>query len=180
MVAVVRQSGLVLEVPEAEAAVGRHRDMLDANARLGAPAHITVLFPFVPPTQIDPVVVAKLRRTLAGTLAFDFQLTRTAWFGDEVLWLAPEDPQPFRILTELVRTAFPDFPPFEGQFDDVVPHLTVAHDCDLADMRAAERAVERQLPIRGSALKVTLLAQADDSGMWTRQAAFPLAKPGAS
>jgi hypothetical protein len=48
MVAVVRQSGLVIEVHEAETAVPRHRDMLDANARLGVAAHITVLFPFVP------------------------------------------------------------------------------------------------------------------------------------
>jgi 2'-5' RNA ligase len=180
MGAVLRQSGLVLEVPEAEAAVGRHRAVLDANARLGVPAHVTVLFPFVPPAQIDPVVVAELRRILAGTAAFDFRLTRTAWFGDEVLWLAPEDPQPFRILTELVHTAFPGFPQFEGQFDDVVPHLTVAHGCDLEDMQAAERAVEQHLPIGGRARKVTLMAQADDSGTWTRHTTFPLAEPGRS
>jgi 2'-5' RNA ligase len=180
MVAVHHQSGLVLEVPEAEAAVGRHRDILDANARLGVPAHITVLFPFVPPAQIDPVVIAELRRILAGTAAFDFQLTRTAWFGDEVLWLAPQDPQPFRILTELVHKAFPGFPPFEGKFDDVVPHLTVAHGCELADMQAAERALEEQLPIRGRAETVTLMAQADHNGTWTRQATFPLARPGTS
>jgi hypothetical protein len=36
------------------------------------------------------VVIGELRRILAGTAAFDFQLTRTAWFGDEILWLAPE------------------------------------------------------------------------------------------
>ncbi|WP_319460873.1 2'-5' RNA ligase family protein [Micromonospora sp. RTP1Z1] len=177
MGAVLRQSGLILEVPEAEAAVGRHRDVLDANARLGVPAHVTVLFPFVPPAQIDLVVVAELRRIFAGTAAFDFRLTRTAWFGDEVLWLAPEDPQPFRILTELVHTAFPDFPPFEGQFDDVVPHLTVAHGCDSADMQAAERALEQHLPILGRARKMTLIAQADDSGTWIRQTTFPLAEP---
>jgi 2'-5' RNA ligase len=180
MGAVPRQSGLVLEVAEAEAAVGRHRETLDANARLGVPAHITVLFPFMPPAQIAPVVVAELRRILTGTAAFDFRLTRTAWFGDEVLWLAPEDPQPFRNLTELVHTAFPDFPPFEGQFDDVVPHLTVAHGCDLEDMHAAERALEQHLPIRGRARKVTLMAQADDIGTWTRQTTFPLARPGSS
>jgi 2'-5' RNA ligase len=178
MGAVLRQSGLVFEVPEAEAAVGRHREVLDANARRGVPAHVTVLFPFVPPAQIDPVVVAELRRILAGTGAFDFRLTRTAWFGDDVLWLAPEDPEPFRSVTDLVHTAFPDLPPFEGQFDDVVPHLTVAHGCDLEDMQAAERALEQHLPIVGRAGKVTLMAQVDDSGTWTRQTTFPLAEPG--
>jgi 2'-5' RNA ligase len=139
-----------------------------------------VLFSFVPPAQIDPVVVAELRRILAGTAAFDFRLNRTAWFGDQVLWLAPEDPQPFRILTELAHTAFPDFPPFEGQFDDIVPHLTVAHGCDLQHMQAAERAVEQHLPIAGRARMVTLMVQADDSGTWTRHITFPLAEPGRS
>ena len=96
--------------------------------------------------------------------------------GDEVLWLAPEDPRPFRILTELVHIAFPDFPPFEGQFEDVVPHLTVAHGCALDDMRTAERAVEQHLPIEGRARKVTLMVQADDSGTWTKHTTLPLAE----
>jgi hypothetical protein len=42
-------SALIIEVPEAEAAVQRHRQRLDANAPLGIPAHITVLAPFMPP-----------------------------------------------------------------------------------------------------------------------------------
>ncbi|MFE9204539.1 2'-5' RNA ligase family protein [Micromonospora sp. NPDC007230] len=180
MGAVLGRSALVVEVPEAEAAVGCHRDVLDATARLGVPAHITVLFPFVPPAQIDAMVVAELQRIFAGTAAFDFRLTRTAWFGDEVLWLAPEDSQPFRMLTELVHAAFPAFPPYEGQFDDVVPHLTVADGCDLADMQAAERAIEQHLPLRGLARKVSLMAQFDDSGTWTRHTSFPLAEPGRS
>jgi hypothetical protein len=53
--------------------VGEHRDLLDPGARLGVPGHVTVLFPFVPPAQIDPVVVAELRQ-VAGTAAFDFRL----------------------------------------------------------------------------------------------------------
>jgi hypothetical protein len=40
-------------VPEAEPAVRHHREHLDANAPLGIPAHITVLFPFMPPETID-------------------------------------------------------------------------------------------------------------------------------
>ncbi|HEX5997253.1 MAG TPA: 2'-5' RNA ligase family protein [Jiangellales bacterium] len=178
MGAVLGQSGLVVEVAEAEAAVGPHRDLLDANARLGVPAHITVLFPFLPSVQISPPVVAELRRILASTAAFDFRLTRTAWFGDEVLWLAPEDPEPFRNLTALVHTAFPDFPPYEGQFDEVLPHLTVAHGCDLEDMQAAEQAIKQHLPILGRAQVVTLMAQTDDREAWTRQTRFLLAEPG--
>jgi hypothetical protein len=101
------------------------------------------------------------RCTFAGTAAFDFRLIRTARFGDEVLWLAPENPQPFRNLTQLVHTAFPDFPPYEGQLDHIVHHLTVGHGSDVEQMKAAERAVQRHLPIRGQVREVTLLVQVD-------------------
>lgn len=178
MEAVIRRSGLVLEVPEAEAVVGRHRAALDANARLGVPAHITVLFPFLPVDHIAPPVIAALRRLFAGVAAFDVRLSRTAWFGRDVLWLAPEDARPLRALTDLVYEAFPDYPPFEGRFDDVVPHLTVAHGCDLADMQAAERAVSRRLPVKSRARRVTLMAQDDGGGAWARHATFELATSG--
>jgi hypothetical protein len=85
-------SGLMVEVPEAEPAVARHRERLDASARLGVPAHITVLSPFMPPQAIGPAELARLEHLLAAFSPFRFQLDRTAWFGDEVLWLAPRDP----------------------------------------------------------------------------------------
>jgi hypothetical protein len=57
------QSGLIIEVPEAEPAVRQHRERLDASAPLGIPAHITVLFPFMPPETIG---AATLTRQAAG------------------------------------------------------------------------------------------------------------------
>src|ERR1700761_7063123 len=47
------QSALLIRVPAAEPAVGAHRARLDASARDGVPAHLTVLYPFLPPAQID-------------------------------------------------------------------------------------------------------------------------------
>jgi hypothetical protein len=174
MSGVERRSGLILEIPGAEPVVGPHRSRLDVNAQLGVPAHVTVLFPFMPAQLCDEAILAKLQRLFATTPAFDYQLSRTAWFGEQVLWLAPLDPRPFLALTELAYKAFPEFPPFEGQFDEVIPHLTVAHGCELSAMKAAERAVEHQLPITGRARHVTLMSQADDSGRWTRTATFLL------
>ena len=43
------QSALLILVPAAEPAVGEHRARLDASARDGVPAHLTVLYPFLPP-----------------------------------------------------------------------------------------------------------------------------------
>jgi hypothetical protein len=45
------QSALIIEVPEAEPAVARCREHLDASDALGVPAHITVLAPFMPVIQ---------------------------------------------------------------------------------------------------------------------------------
>jgi hypothetical protein len=59
------RSGLIIEVPEAEPAVRQHRERLDASAPLGVPAHITVLFPFMPPEAIDAAAVTKLEELFA-------------------------------------------------------------------------------------------------------------------
>lgn len=167
-------SGLIVEVPDAETAVRHHRDALDCNARGGVPAHITVLYPFLPTHLIDQTVLADLTALFARMPSFDVALTHTAWFGDQVLWLAPEDPQPFLTLTDLVHGAYPDFPPFAGLFADVVPHLTVGHGPHLAEMVLAERAVHEHLPIHTSARQVTLMTQDEADGAWTTAARFPL------
>lgn len=168
-------SGLIVEVPEAEPVVARLRERLDASAPLGIPAHITVLFPFMPPSAIDPAVLAKLAHLFAAVSRFRFRLDHTDWFGDEVLWLAPRDPGPFRALIEAVHQAFPAFPPFDGQFSDVVPHLTVGKGHPVSDLRAAEESVRAHLPIDGHATEVTLVTQQSAGGRWTGAATFALA-----
>lgn len=145
-------SGLIIEVPEAEPAVRHHRERLDTSAPLGVPAHITVLFPFMPPETIDAAAHTKLAELFANIGRFQFELDRTSWFGDDVLWLAPHDSAPFRALTQQVFRAFPAFPPFEGQFEDVVPHL----------------------PIEVSATAITLMTQRSAGGRWTNAATFTL------
>ena len=87
-------SGLIIEVPEAEPAVRHHREHLDASAPLGIPAHITILFPFMPPETIGPLALAELEDLFAAAGRFRFQLNRTGWFGDNALWLPPATPDP--------------------------------------------------------------------------------------
>ena len=168
-------SALLVEIPEAEPVVRRHRELLDAYARLGVPAHITVLFPFMAPEAIDDTVLGALAGLFASTPEFDYRLDRTGWFDEAVVWLGPSDACPFRALTQRVVEAFPDFPPFEGQYDDVVPHLTLGHGHPLEDLRAAEKCVLAQLPVTGHASSVTLMTQQTADGPWAPAATFPLA-----
>ena len=52
MVHPAQESALLVSVPAAEPAVSAHRSRLDPGAPLGVPAHITVLYPFLPPAAI--------------------------------------------------------------------------------------------------------------------------------
>ena len=169
------ESALIIEVPEAEAAVHRYRERFDANALLGIPAHITVLAPFMSAQMIDAPVLTQLGQLFADVSPFQFRLDRTDWFSDYVLWLSPSDPGPFRDLTQRVFQAFPAFPPYDGRFDDVVPHMTIGHGHPLSDLRAAEDSVQAHLPIDGYTTAVTLVTQQSAGGHWTKAATFTLA-----
>jgi 2'-5' RNA ligase len=174
------QSALVVLAPAAEPAVGEHRARLDASARDGVPAHLTVLYPFLPPALIDDAALASLAALFAAVPAFTFTLDRVGWFGEDVVWLGPRDEAPFRALTRLACAAFPSCPPYGGQYADTVPHLTVGHLGDQAALRAAAEAVRPSLPIEAEATHVTLLAGPSPEtpgtppGLWRKAAAFPL------
>ena len=63
--------------------------------------------------------------SVASVPAFECTFAQTRWFGEDVLWLAPEPGQPFRALTTALHAAFPQYLPFGGIHPDVVPHLTI-------------------------------------------------------
>ena len=174
------ETALLLPVPAAEPAVSHHRARLDEAPRDGAPAHVTVLYPFLPPAEISEPLLASLGRLFAGFAAFEFTLDRVGWFGEEVVWLGPRDPAPFSALTSAAFTAFPCCPPYGGQHAVVVPHLTIGHVGGPQALRAAAESVRPCLPIDATAAEVILMAgprpgtPGTPPGQWRAVAAFPL------
>ena len=163
----VPRSALIVAVPEAEPLVGEWRQRYD-NARLGIPAHITLLFPFVPAEELDETLFGELRELFAAQPAIPFSLTRLVEFPDQTLWLAPEPSEPFRKLTDLIFERYPDYPPYEGIHDDVIPHLTVAAgDASLRDELEAE--LMPHLPVGAEARDVVLLEEQPDEHWRTRE-----------
>ena len=69
------ESALIIAVPEAEPLVKALRERFDSSAAVGVPAHITILYPFMPPHKITPEVLAELRDLFAQFAAFEFALT---------------------------------------------------------------------------------------------------------
>jgi len=177
---VTNESALLVTVPAAEPTVARHRSRLDTSAAVGVPAHITVLYPFLPPDLIDADTHATLARLFASVPGFRFTLDQTRWFPDPVLWLGPSDPAPFSALTGLVVAAFPSCPPYGGLVAEVIPHLTIGDHAARADLEAAEAEVRPHLPIEAEATSVTLMTgpppgSASPGNPWRSLATFPLA-----
>jgi 2'-5' RNA ligase len=167
----VPRSALIVAVPEAEPLVGKWRLRYD-NAGLGIPAHITLLFPFVPAEELDEALLGELRELFGVQPAITFTLTRLAEFPDQTLWLAPEPSEPFRKLTELIFERYPDYPPYEGIHEAVIPHLTVtAGDASLRDELDAE--LTPHLPVDAEARDVVLLEEQAD-GHWRARERFLL------
>jgi 2'-5' RNA ligase len=167
----VPETALVVEVPAAEPLVSEWRAKHDWSAERGVPAHITLLYPFVPTERVDDGLLSALRELFASQPAFSFRLTRVARFPD-VAWLAPEPADRFSALTELIFARYPDYPPYEGIHDEVIPHLTVAEGgVDLQD--EVEAALTPHLPFEADAASVALLAE-DEAGRWHSAERFPL------
>jgi 2'-5' RNA ligase len=166
------ETALVVFVPEAEPLVWDWRAQYDRSARRGVPAHITLLYPFAPTEKVDDELLSEIRELFGSETAISFELTRVARFP-EVAWLAPEPSEPFKALTDLIAARFPDYPPYEGAHDEVIPHLTVAEGgVGLQDQ--IEAALSGHLPIRARADDVAFLFE-DDEGRWHEAHRFPLA-----
>lgn len=99
-------SAFVVTVPAAESLVGTLRDRFDASAKLGVPAHITVLFPFMPPEDITPDILDQAQAALSAVPSFGFSLANMGRFPTTA-YLSPTPAEPFIALTVALTKCFP-------------------------------------------------------------------------
>src|SRR6476469_1524984 len=128
------ESAILLAVPEAEPLVHEWREQGDPSAAQGVPAHVTLLYPFLPSEAVDDGVVAELEWFFRGIDAFPCEFTSVGRFEHVgVVFLQPSSDA----LTELTRALarrWPECPPYSGEVEveDVVPHLTIVQTDDRA------------------------------------------------
>jgi hypothetical protein len=168
------QSAVIVAIPEVEAAVAALRLRLDPAAGWGVPAHVTVLYPFLPPDEIDGRALTGVAAAVGAVPAFDVRFERTAWFGDEVLWLAPQPSAPFSTLTIQVWQRFPRCAPYEGAHPELIPHLTVGDHAALASLQEADLTVSSALPIRARVSHARLICGSTEPDSWRTMTEFPL------
>ncbi|MFG2816760.1 2'-5' RNA ligase family protein [Streptomyces sp. NPDC048410] len=165
------QSGLVIRVPEAEPAVRAWRDRLDPSARASVPAHVTVLFPFLHESRIDDGTHAAIGEVIGRHHPFEARFAHCGRFPG-ILYLVPDPDDPLRRLTEAIANRWPETPPFGGQFDEVIPHLTIAQGQHDAVLQEAEPDLRARLPVTARVSSVDLLVH--DGTRWQQRASFAL------
>jgi 2'-5' RNA ligase len=172
----LNESALVVLVPEAEPLVKPFRDRYDPSAAAGVPAHITLLYPFKHPDEVDQAALEGLRRCFQRFGTFQFSLASIRRFPDAVLYLAPEPEEPFRQLVLAIWDQYPETPPYGGKWLDIVPHLSVAwvKDEQQLDRIATDfaQASGGRLPILATAAEVSLMEKR--SGRWIIRSTFGL------
>jgi len=168
------ESAIVILVPQAQDVVQFVRRRYDLEPAQ-VPAHITVLYPFKPPREISPFVMANLRRLFAHHRPFRFSLVGLGTFPG-TLYLAPAPHEPLMELTRACFEWFPETPPYGGTYDEIVPHLTLAGIPEDLPFERVVGEVEAVLcpllPIHVAATEVQLM---DNScGQWCVHTTFTL------
>lgn len=168
-------SAVILSFPDIDAVIGDIRDHLDPSASWGIPAHVSLIYPFARAHRITPELLETVRAVAAGTQPFEVRFDRTGWFGDETVWLGPA-PQP--ALDDVVArclAAFPQYPPYGGEFDEFVAHLILVTGHPAQEAKDAERAVLPELPISTTAGGLTVVAGAPEPGGFDVVGEYPFA-----
>lgn len=164
------QTALLATVEEAEPLVEHWRRRFDPAASAGVPAHVTVLFPFLDLDRITETVVGDLRTLIGARSPFTIRFEECRRFP-EVLYLAPTPDHPFRALTESIAKRWPEAPPYEGKFTEVIPHLTIA-DGQPRIFEELEAELSDQLPITATISSVGLFV--NDGHRWRHHLDFPM------
>lgn len=175
MIPAVEELALTIFVPQAESYLRSFREHYDVQTSNDIPAHITINTPFVPDLKPESELDESLEDLFSGIAAFPFALTEIRRFPN-VLYLAPEPEERFRELIVAVFDRFPESPPYEGQFDDVIPHLSLVYLEDSEEFNAQSEtmtaATEGLLPITGKVTNVWLLEKV--AGEWRKRKSFQL------
>jgi hypothetical protein len=112
----------------------------------------------------------------AAQRAFEVRSTTVGRFPG-VLYLVPEPADPFLALTKACAARFPDFPPYGGTYDEVVPHLTVV-DREEAPVPVLVPEIAATLPFSHHVRWLEVITPSE-AGPWRVRWRLPLGRAGA-
>ena len=134
------QSALIvpIELPAPLAAV---RARFGATTSPGLPAHVTILFPFIPVDNLNPSVGAAVTELAAAREPFRARFDQVQR-QDAMVWLLPAQQEPFLELTAAVVARWSAYQPYRGAFESLIAHLTLVESSSHVIVRATLAALE--------------------------------------
>ncbi|MFD3542616.1 2'-5' RNA ligase family protein [Streptomyces sp. NPDC058662] len=166
-------TAVVIVLPDAAPLLDSAWRIDPALVRPGVPAHVSLLYPFVPEPALTGEDEESVRSLAASSPAADVLLkelvTASGFIGVAVPELQP--------LVDAFHARWPDVRPYSGRFGTrPVAHVTVAMGADdpasAADVRAA---IGSLLPLRTRAAAVQLVVLTKDG--WRPRLTVPLGGP---
>jgi 2'-5' RNA ligase len=167
------ETALVIVLDEAEPFDAVRRDHAVQTFTRGIPFHVTLLYPFAQREEVTPELLDDLRSFFATRRPYAFDLTRLASWPN-VVYAVPEPDDELRECMRALWERFPQWPPYGGEFAEVVPHATLGEDVDAASVYAdIESRIGLHLPHRCQAWDVALLEEYAPK-RWRERERFPL------
>ncbi|MFF0265374.1 2'-5' RNA ligase family protein [Kribbella sp. NPDC004536] len=172
-------TAILITVPELAAYTDRWRSVSRSSARPQVPLtelippHVTVLVPWVTePTDAD---VARLQAALTDVQPFELSFPTAGQFPNGTAWLKPEPFDQVRALLLKVFAAFPECPPYGGNFAEPHPHLTISSSTQGGPSVVAEaNAALATTPAPTVQLTELGLWREDAQGVWSQFGAVQL------
>jgi hypothetical protein len=164
------RTGVVIPVPGADLLLARAATRSD-GVRQGVPAHVSLLYPFVPVAELHDNALSELGEVFERQAAVDVEFDR-CHRRDNFVFLQPTPLQPVMDLADELRQRWPDVLPYDGLYGhQVEPHLTITLGADASQATAVEPLVVTELPLAATLQEAWLVAARD--GQWTLRERFP-------
>jgi 2'-5' RNA ligase len=140
---------------------------------MGVPAHLTLLYPFLPPVELTPVVRTVIAQIAATESAFSYEMRGpTRW--PDTIYVAVDPERPFLRLHAALAAAYPDYPIYGRPRFGLVPHITVAEGDCVEDPATLADPAWAVLPAPAGAAALEVIAS-NAAGRWRRVWQVPLA-----
>lgn len=160
------ETALVIAIEDAEPFDAVRRELVPSGVAAGIPFHVTLLSPFGD-------LADEARTFFAQVEPFEFALTRIAAWPD-VVYAVPEPDDALRECMRALFARFPEWPPYGGIHEEVIPHATLGEGVDGAAVRdGVARLLAPHLPHRCQARDVSFLEEFAP-GRWRERERLPL------
>lgn len=172
-------TAILITVPELTEFTDRWRSVSYSSARPAdaltelIPPHVTVLVPWL--RDPSPEDVQRLEDAIVDIEPFDLTFPTAGQFPTGTTWLRPEPFDRVRDLVATVLAAFPECPPYGGDYPDPHPHLTISS----SDRGGAALVAEAQAALAAEEVPavrlddLTIWREGDD-GVWQLTGSVPL------